>query len=224
MNRSKLLKKLAVSLMCAGCFAASNAAFATPCTDLSSGSGATIGGASTDDVKLGGADSDACAFSNVNAAAGPSGNTSGFASAFPSSSDPWVLVGKVETNSGTVSGSGLTLTLNATGTTGTWTATNTTSGALTLDLVLAIHAGEGSGAFLFDDQAFTAGQTLNGTFVIDWLNNGRQVPDFSNGVFFVRDVDGSGGGDGGQVPEPGSLALIGLGMLGVASLRRRNRV
>lgn len=35
---------------------------------------------------------------------------------------------------------------------------------------------------------------------------------------------GQGQGAGGQVPEPASLALMGLGMLGLVSLRKRNKV
>lgn len=35
--------------------------------------------------------------------------------------------------------------------------------------------------------------------------------------------NGSGGDTGGKVPEPGSFALMGLGMLGVAFLRKRNK-
>jgi hypothetical protein len=93
-------------------------------------------------------------------------------------------------------------------------------------LVLAIHAGNGSGAFLFDNQAIGGMQTLTGTWKIDWFNqNNQNHPGFSNAAFFARDLGtpGTGGGDGTPVPEPGSLALLGAGMLGVMSLRKRNK-
>ncbi|AWG45889.1 hypothetical protein AM586_21935 [Massilia sp. WG5] len=132
------------------------------------------------------------------------------------------MLGKIAKTSGTVTSNGLILTLAADG---TWTVKNTTTGALMLDLVLDIHAGNTSTAFLFDDQTIGAGATLNGSWAIQWHNNGGQIPGYSNAVFFARDLGegGSGGGEGGNVPEPGSLALMGLGMLGVVALRKRNK-
>jgi hypothetical protein len=224
MNRSKLLKTLAISVICTGSFIASGAAFATPCLTVAAGNGnAQLGNASTDDVTLNGSASDSCAFSNVNpAGSGSAGDTSGFATSFDAytttTPSTWTTLGKIEQSSGSVSSSGLTLTLSADG---TWTVKNTTAGALVLDLVLDIHAGSGSTAFLFDDQAVGGGQTLNGTWKIDGLNNGGRVPGFSNAVFFARDVGTPG--PGGNVPEPGSVALMGLGMLGVFALRKRNK-
>ena len=99
---------------------------------------------------------------------------------------------------------------------------NTTNAGQQLDLVLDIHAGDGSVAFLFDNLVVGANTTLNGICDIDWFNSPNSThPGFSNAVFFDRDVGGTGGSTGGQVPEPGSLALIGLGMLGIVALRRR---
>lgn len=228
MNRSQLLKKLAISMICTGGLIATGAASATACITVAAGNGtAVVGNASTDDVKLNGADSDACTFSNVNpTGSGPAGDNSGFADSFDAyttmTPSTWTTLGKIENNISSVSSNGLTLTLNADG---TWTVKNTTAGALVLDLVLAIHAGSGSGAFLFDDQAISGGQTLDGTWKVEWLTNGGRVPGFSNAVFFARDLGegGSGGGDGGNVPEPGSLALMGLGILGVIGLHKRNK-
>ena len=102
--------------------------------------------------------------------------------------------------------------VQATPTTGTWTLQ--ASQNVVLDLVFAMHASNNSGAFLFDDQPLFA-QTP-GTWKIDWLNNGGNVPAYSNLTLFARDVTT-------PVPEPESYAmfLAGLGAMGFMARRRR---
>lgn len=106
----------------------------------------------------------------------------------------------------------------ATGTTGTWSLT--TDQDATFDLVFAMHAGGYSGAFLFDDQATMANQLNANTWQILWLNNGDQVPDFSNLTLFTRDVVTT------PVPEPSTYALMlaSLGVVGFMARRRRRAV
>ena len=106
----------------------------------------------------------------------------------------------------------------ATGTTGTWSLT--TDQDATFDLVFAMHAGGYSGAFLFDDQATMANQLNANTWQILWLNNGDQVPDFSNLTLFTRDVVTT------PVPEPSTYALMlaSLGVVGLMARRRRRAV
>lgn len=84
-----------------------------------------------------------------------------------------------------------------------------------IDLVVAMHASNRSGAFLFDDLVLSANSIQNGTWNIAWLNNGGQVPDYSNSSFWLRNVT--------PVPEPSvyALMLAGLGVLGLVARRRR---
>ncbi len=88
---------------------------------------------------------------------------------------------------------------------------------VTLDLVFAMHASNHSGAFLFDDQGLVASAVTPGTWKIEWLNNGGNVPDFSNLTLFARDVVTT------PVPEPETYALMlaGLGAMGFIARRRR---
>ncbi len=191
---------LAASLSC-------GSAFAAGC------SGVNVGASQTSDVTFAGLASDACVISNNNAQAGPGGDTSGF--------DPapfgtgWSLLGKLPPSSGSSSLSGVNFTWGFTGTgTGPGTWTLTADKDVTLDLVFAMHAGSYTGAFLFDDQALSAGTT--GAWEIDWINNGDQNPDFSNLTLFARDITAA-------VPEPETYALMlaGLGAMGFVARRRR---
>ncbi len=177
-------------------------------------SGASVGTAATTDVTFAGLASDACVISGVNPQQGPTGNTSGFDGTFGAG---WSLLGKVA-GGGSTTLNGVNFTwgfTQATGTTGGWSLM--ASQNVTFDLVFAMHASDHSGAFLFDDQPMVAGATTPGTWAIHWLNNGGQVPDFSNVTLFARDVVTT------AVPEPETYALMlaGLGVMGFIARRRR---
>jgi hypothetical protein len=54
------------------------------------------------------------------------------------------------------------------------------------------------------------------------LEGSSIVHDISHITVYYRAGDGTGDTGGGQVPEPGTLALLGLGLLGISRLRRKN--
>ena len=210
MNNTGLKTAVAASAALAGLLGV-NIAQAAACT-ATSGQDSFIGSASTSDVTLGGVDSSQCIISGVNPSQGPSGNTSGFDGAFGSG---WSLISK-GAGSATIDGVNFTLGFAQTSaTTGTWTLT--TDRNATFDLVFAMHASDHSGAFLFDDHTSFASTAQDGSWVINWLNNGGQVPGFSNINFFVRDVVT-------PVPEPTSYALLLAGLVaGGGFIARRRR-
>lgn len=189
--------------------------------------GPAIGNASVDDVTLDRTAADSLAFSTVNPMQF-GGNTSGFANAFGASgTGAWSVLGTVD-GKGNLADSSSLFDFSFTGTgatSGTWTITNTSSKQnAVLDLTVAIHAANASTAFLFDNQAVAAGQTLSGTWKIDWFNAGGQVPGFSNLMFFGRDMSTSPVTLA-PVPEPHALpmTLAGFAVLGAAAWRRRGK-
>jgi hypothetical protein len=100
---------------------------------------------------------------------------------------------------------------------GTWSWNGGPGG---FDVMFSLHAGGDSGFFIFTDIFLPANATSAGTWLIDWVNNGNQHPDFSNAqVWYRADTDVIRI----TVPEPSSLALIGLGLLGLVGVfRQRN--
>ena len=100
------------------------------------------------------------------------------------------------------------------GTGGTWTLSS--DQGVTLDLVFAMHASNNSGAFLFDDLSLVSGGS--GSWEINWLNNGGNVPNYSNLTLFVRDVVVT------PVPEPETYALMLAGLAAVGFIARRRKV
>jgi len=178
-------------------------------------SGSNVGGASTDDVTFAGAASDQCVISGVNPQSGPHGDTSGFASTFGGGA--WSLLAKLTTTAGNASLGGVNFAwtfAQTTGTLGTWSLT--ADKAIDFDLVFAMHASNNSGAFLFNDESLLANEVNGGTWKIEWLNNGGNVPNYSNVTLFARDITAA-------VPEPETYALFlaGLGMMGFMAKRRR---
>jgi hypothetical protein len=210
--------KLFGALAIAGLFAAPSMAATAACTGVSTGA------STTGNVTLAGGISDGCDISIGNPQSGKNGgSSSGFSDNFGAG---WSLLSKVTGSSvssaastATFGGVAYTFQFNENAGTekqGTWSIS--VDKAVTVDLVFAVHASNRAGAFLFEDQVLsTATGSNTGTWTISWLNNGGQVPDFSNLTVFARDQHIS------AVPEADTYAMLlaGLGLVGLVARRRR---
>lgn len=181
-----------------------------------------MGTASANDATLNGTAANAFVYqAGWNPQAGQNGDTSGFGTAFDSfGTDAWSLLGKKDGNAPFSRTGPLSFTLTGSSNSGTWTVTNTGSTTAVADLVFALHAGDQGGAWLFDNRMVAAGQTLSGTWQMNWTvgQGNNNNPDFSNATIFGR-----GEGVTSPVPELATygMLLAGLGLIG-AIVRRRS--
>jgi len=94
---------------------------------------------------------------------------------------------------------------------------------LTMDIAANFKASNRSASYLFENEIFTA-TPLNGagTFKISYVNNGGQFPGLSNmSVWYQNPTHTDPGGPPSQVPEPGMILLMGIGLLGYGFTRIR---
>jgi hypothetical protein len=237
------MKKLLLVMMLATSFGSVHAAAKAADTSTTNKTGSdqngpTIGKASVADASIGRAAATTFVWSDgINPNQGPNGNTSGFNSSFASFADSakssWALVGASSNNKG-VSGStlindatvtwGYTVNKTAAGAnpSGTWWVSS--NKALVIDLALDVHASSSSAAWLFDNLKLGANTTQNGTFSVNWTNNGGSVPGFSNFTLFARDakISQNSGPSVSPVPEPETYAMM-LAALGVITLVKRRK-
>ena len=179
----------------------------------------SIGGASLDDVKLAGDNADKLVYSTLNPLA--------FSFAFANTGSLfWSVLETVDGKHITDYSSRFDFTFgkDKAGQTGTWSITNVSKKYdATIDLALDLHSDTASTAFLFDTTKIAAGQTLNGTWDIDWLNSKGKTASLSYAVLYGRDLCLTTAIP--AVPEPATLPMLagGLALLALAARRKSKK-
>lgn len=141
--------------------------------------------------------------------------------------------GGSDPNQGTTGNFTFSMSSTGTGSTGTYTLTATDDNGATLpnlpiglDFILAVKASDRYGLYLFSDVEMDG--SGGGAWSITYQNNGGQIPAISHIDILVRadslsssSSSSGGASSGGNLPEPATLALIGLGLLAAAGMSRR---
>lgn len=129
---------------------------------------------------------------------------------------------------------GLDFALSATaGTTGTWTLTGVDANGVLplnlptrLDFVAALKGSNAYALYFFDDVVFNGAN--GGTWAMK-ITTGKKnsIADLSHLSLYIRQGDGDvclpGGCGENEIPEPGMLALLGLGFLSLTLSRRKKQ-
>jgi hypothetical protein len=131
---------------------------------------------------------------------------------------------------------GITFTVTATLTDpGTWTVSWVDASGLPdlpelIDFAVLLKGGTEEAAYLLNDVLLPISPNNgSGTFDISFTNRGGQEPALSHLTLLGRfegeptGGPGPGGGPGTDVPEPGTLALLGVSLLGFPLVRRWRR-
>ena len=99
------------------------------------------------------------------------------------------------------------------------------NGSVTLDIAVLLKQGQGSGTWFFDDVTFTdtdgdGNANGDGTFIIRWCTAQGQLTICEEPITDLSHFSLVARLDSTQVPEPGSLLLMVLGLAGLALTQR----
>ncbi len=145
--------------------------------------------------------------------------------AFQGSGAAFVYLDKTDDASSPTGLGGITftLTVNSTSSSGQFTLSwvdnpGGTNLPITVDLAFMIFAGSNQGDYLFTDVLLPTSPTSGtGDWNITFLNNGGQIPNISHMTVAGRLDDTPPT----NVPEPSTLAILAIGLLGFLALYRR---